>query len=85
MHMHTPETQDEEGEDLPVHSREHCTQKVGRPPFLQRACNVTVGEEKRRTLLLCFFLICQLANPENNKTGMLWLVVSSLSRKLNAI
>lgn len=82
--MHTPEIQDKEGEDLPVRSQERCTQKVGHPPFLQRACNVTVGEEKRRTLLR-LFLICELANPENNKTGMLWLVVFSLSRKPNAI
>lgn len=49
-HTHARETQmKEEKEDLPVHSQEHCTQKVGHPPFLQRACNVTVGEEKRRT------------------------------------
>lgn len=42
-----------------------------------------MGEEKRRTLLRLFFLdVCELANPENNKTGMLWLVVLSLSRKL---
>lgn len=52
--MHTPETQNKEGDNLPVHSQEHCTQKVGRPPFLQKACNVTVGEEKRRTLLWFF-------------------------------
>jgi len=82
--MHTPEIHGKEREHLPVHSQEHCTQKVGRPPFLQRACNVTVGEDKMRTLLR-LFLICELENPENNKTGMLWLVVLSLSRKPNAI
>lgn len=32
---------------LPVRSRERCIQKVCRPPFLQRACNETVREEKR--------------------------------------
>lgn len=39
------------GTNLPVHNQEHCTQKAGRPPSLQRACNVAVGEEQRRTLL----------------------------------
>lgn len=38
------------GTNVPVHSQEHCTRKADRPPSLQRACNVTVGEEQRRTL-----------------------------------
>jgi hypothetical protein len=45
----------ERGESLPVHSQGQHTQKVGHPPFLQRACNVTVGKEKRKTLLWLFF------------------------------
>lgn len=39
---------------LPVHNRERYTQKVCRPPFLQRACNKTVREEKKRTLQQAF-------------------------------
>lgn len=39
------------GTNVPAHSQEHCTRKADRPPSLQRACNVTVGEEQRRTLL----------------------------------
>lgn len=49
-----PETQDQQKVNLPAHSQEHCTQKVCRPPFLQRLCNVTV-EEKTRTLLTLHF------------------------------
>lgn len=40
--------------DLPARSRERCTQKVCRPPFLQTACSTAVEEEKRRTLLKMF-------------------------------
>ena len=37
--------------NVPVRSQEHCTRMAGRPPSFQRACNVTAGEEQRRTLL----------------------------------
>lgn len=75
------------GKDLPVHSRELCTQKVCRPPFLKRACSVTVDEEKRRTLLPVAFLDLSTDKSwqkkgRKNKTGMLWLVVWAGSRTL---
>ena len=74
-------------ESLPVHSQGQHTQKVGRPPFLQRACNVTVGKEKRKTLLWLFrllvFLICESRIQQKTKQGCCGLLsgVGAGSRK----
>lgn len=54
-------------------------------PHFCKELAMKLWERRRGEHLLQLFLICELANPENNKTGMLWLVVFSLSRKPNAI
>lgn len=80
-HTHTKlKTGGDRKADLPARSRERCTQKVCRPPFLQTACSTAVEEEKRRTLLKMFKSGKRQKKKKSLKKPVLGLQVLLLKR-----